>query len=417
MVLENASDSTSDDFTDRQPANDNDSYSSSDSQRAFYVEGHKYPQPMPIFGALFGYNTAFVQKVLQARIQGATNLMHRAPTEEEVDAFAYWTMKQISLASYGGPLGIAVASWRAYQTAPIFRFPFYAPNLEKLNTNVWPTPKMPYLAGGRAVMAWHACRLLAYGFAGHFVGNLLGISYSMSVATVGQSQDPRLRDFTDSIRKRAIEARKLPTPAQPQPQGQVGAIPEQDTTAGWQDVSGSTSESPISATTYSSTRSDETVRVPQTDRRSSGRIRPLERSTEPVENSQTGMDLFDTLGNVTQTTASGAEEARAVSRSAWDRVRQRTNVQSSGGEGSSWTTSDDQAHSEQPRRAGRDRTRHEKRNVSLASTTDDSYSYSKSEEDRQLAREEAQKEFDARVEQERRGGDFGGDSSNQKRPW
>jgi hypothetical protein len=49
------------------------------------------------------------------------------------------------------------------------------------------------------------------------------------------------------------------------------------------------------------------------------------------------------------------------------------------------------------------------------STLDDSYTFSKSEEERSYAKDEAQKEFDARVERERRGGDFSSGNGDQKR--
>jgi hypothetical protein len=48
-------------------------------------------------------------------------------------------------------------------------------------------------------------------------------------------------------------------------------------------------------------------------------------------------------------------------------------------------------------------------------TASDDYAFSKETEERSLARDQAQKEFDARVERERRGGDFSSGSGDQKR--
>jgi hypothetical protein len=48
-------------------------------------------------------------------------------------------------------------------------------------------------------------------------------------------------------------------------------------------------------------------------------------------------------------------------------------------------------------------------------TASDDFAFSKENEERSLARTEAQREFDARVERERRGGDFSSGSGNQKR--
>ena len=48
-------------------------------------------------------------------------------------------------------------------------------------------------------------------------------------------------------------------------------------------------------------------------------------------------------------------------------------------------------------------------------STTGNFAFSKTEEERNYAKEEAQKEFDARVERERRGGDFSQGGGDQRR--
>ncbi len=100
-------------------------------------------------------------------------------------------------------------------------------------------------------------------------------------------------------------------------------------------------------------------------------------------------------------------ETTAPQGSAWDRLRRGEKPapvpQKSGGKHptkqSAWSRQQDETQREQKE----------------GSTMGDSFAFSKSEEERNYAKEEAQKEFDARVERERRGGDFSQGGGDQRR--
>jgi hypothetical protein len=83
-----------------------------------------------------------------------------------------------------------------------------------------------------------------------------------------------------------------------------------------------------------------------------------------------------------------SQPAPARSGSTWDRIRQES--ASSKGSPRQSPTNTPQIRREQQE----------------GSTLGDSFSFASSDEERQLAKTEAQKEFDARVERERQGGDF-----------
>jgi hypothetical protein len=421
MVLDNASDGTSDEFSDRAPVSDSDPYSSAESAKSFMIEASKFPQPMPIFGPLFGYNAAFSQKVVQGRIQAAAKILQRLPTEDEANALAYWSMKQLSWASYGSPLGVAAGAWRAYNSAGTFRFPFFQPNLESFTGLVWPSNKSALLTGARAVTTWHATRLLAYGLVGSFVGQVLFTSYAMSVALVGQTADPRLKDYVQAIRKSAANAQgRLPN--QSRKPETVENTDEQDDNAEWNDNSISTISTRRPVGNVISRGSTGEASAPQMEQIPSRPLRPRKYNAEPVHTSEQIQDLYENFDDAPPTSARGMVDKRAISGSVWDRIRQQSSTTSAGSRVSSWPSEQEQQSShpaQNTRRRGRDTSREEKRNSQGdrqgASSTGDSFSFAKVEEDRQVAKEEAQKEFDARVEQERRGGEFSTDSGSQKR--
>ena len=93
--------------------------------------------------------------------------------------------------------------------------------------------------------------------------------------------------------------------------------------------------------------------------------------------------------------------------SAWDRLRRGEKPAST-----SQTSGAKQQPNQSPWMRQQNETQKEQRE---GSTMGDSFAFSKTEEERSYAREEAQREFDARVEQERRGGDFSKGGGDQKR--
>jgi hypothetical protein len=399
MVLENIS--TSADFTDDGgPTSDNDPYSSS-SPQSYSIDGTKFPKPIPIVGRLLGFNEKRFSLALQAKIAGMSQQLNRPLSNDEANAIAYWTAKQISIFSYATPLAWAAAGWRWKNTASSFRFPFYQPNMETLDTSVFPTKRFAWIKGHFAFRLWSAMRLGAYIAVAVPIAQALLGSYCVSVAAVGQMADNRLKPMMDELRKQAEEKRGgLPKQSGAIGQQQRLPVPVETQADDASPTGGMLWEEPVKADVMNNTISS--AQAPSS--------RPQWTSSKPLSNQTTStsstegkpFDLFDDASPT-----GGQEEAvntpSAAQGSAWERLRrgERPNPgpSNTGSSQSSWKRQQTMIQKEQ----------------TPGSNSGDSFAFSKSEEERNYAKEEAQKEFDARVERERRGGDFSQDGGNQKR--
>ncbi len=419
MVLQDASTSTvNDSFEDSAPETDSDPYAGDNGRASNYrIDPSRLPKPIPIIGPLIGYNEALLSKLVTNKIAHASQLLHRPMTQEEVDALAFWSAKQISIVSYGAPIGVAGGLWRCYTTADSFRVPFYKPNLETFNAYEFPR-WVTLLRGQKAVVAWHAVRALAYGGVGNIIGSLFFGSYSMTVAAVGELSDKRLKPFVDAARTEGNKARGSLTGAsgqrgmgQQQQRGGIGPASNHQGDA-------NRADSTELAWDISSTQVDESQDGPTDGLRASPQAQPAPAQTTPrprwpqakpvpvqaqaEDNSAQPFGIFDdaspTGGQGVQADIRAAPTSQGGS--AWDRIR-KGEKPTPRGPATSIQQQPSQSAWQQRQREG--------------STTGDSFAFSKSEEERSLAKEEAQKVFDARVERESRGGDFSQGSGDEKR--
>ena len=417
MVLQNSSDTTEgDSFNETPPTSDDDPYSSSTSQAGpqnYRISGLKLPQPIPIIGPLTGFNQLLFTKVLQARIHTHSQLLKRPPNQEEVEATAFWVAKQIAIYSYGTTVGVIGGIWRASNTHATLRFPFWQPNLEKINPGLFVSERFALLRGNRAVQMWHLLRYAAYGGVGKSVGDVLFGSYSMTVAAVGEMGDPRLKALTEAAKQQAIQKRGgLPGTNRPGAIGspQNGRMSQgnapltddasptggmfQDESNGFEKDTYSTNDTPPS---QEQQRPSAPARWPQR----------TQQASVPAQPTTSNEDPFSTFDDASPTGGAGAKadaptQQRQRQGSAWDRVRQGA------GRGPSVRTDSGKAQQESGGWAGL-------REQGQSTAASDDYAFSRSDEERNVAKGEAQMEFDARVERERRGGDFSSGSGDQKR--
>jgi hypothetical protein len=395
MVLENSSAAPpKEESFDSAPASDSDPYATPaiNPNESYSVDPKNF-HPMPIFGTMFGYNEKIYAQVLGTRIAAAHNTLKRRVTPEELKALSEHTGKQISILSYGSPIGIAAGSYRAYSTASTFRFPFYQPNPEKFNATTFPTPKNAILKGSRATIMWHILRSNAYVFIGKTVANLFFGSYAASVTAVGELSDPRLKELTKAMREHASErsGRQLPSPAGiPRPPMRPGQYPQQSQTPAQDNASPTGGmanyEEPATAQGWPQ---EQTRANPQMERWKS----QPQQEEKPFD--MFGDDASPTGGQGMQSDMSSSSQSTG---SAWEKIRRGQKPEPKQNT-SGWSRLQNNTQKEQ--REG--------------STMGDSFTFSKTEEERSLAQMEAQKEFDARVEKERRGGDFSGGSGDQRR--
>ncbi|KAH6678610.1 hypothetical protein B0J14DRAFT_615307 [Halenospora varia] len=381
MVLENASDTVNQDsFSDAAPPSDFDPYSGSDggaggaggARIPATMDG--LPQPFPILGTLQGWPESW-QKLTQARVQHATTVLKRPVNQAEVDAFSFWTARQVSIISYGTPIGVAGGLWRTYSTRASMRIPFFQPKVETTNFEIFPHPKMAIARGSRAILAWHIMRGVAYSSMGIILGQIFFGSYSMSVTAVGEMGDPRLKEFTDALRKQAQQNRG----ALPQPRSRIPSPPPKQSEVDDASPTGGM---------YMSEEATQPVEEPQTQWSAPAPPNPRTTQMQPLEQESRGQ-AFDYFDDDSPTSGQGmaadtSSRPQAASGSAWDPPAQAA---TQGG----W-----QARRNQQ-------------------SGDNSFSFSKGEEEKNYAKEEAQKEFDARVERERKGEDFSSGGGSAKR--
>ncbi|ESZ94000.1 hypothetical protein SBOR_5612 [Sclerotinia borealis F-4128] len=422
MVLENSSSKQADESFDSIPTSDNDPYATSEqgqdqnqgnSVLSYRIESDKLPQSMPIFGPLFGYNQERLVRVTSARINAATNIIKRPLRQEEVDAIAYYDAKVLQINSYAPLAGLSTGIYRAIQTAPTFRFPFYQPNLKTFNSSIFPHARMPYIKGGSAVIAWHVFRGLWYSYIGQSLSKAIFGVYAAGMTAQRYRSDPRLKDITAATMEQFNKLHKnLPSPAGlPRPpmkpgQGQSQTQNKQEyddasptSGAEWYGEDNTPGASQTTPQTFPPTNS--WPQKQQTSAQTSSQAPAQEEKSFSVfdDASPTGEQGMNT--NTTSPSSSG---------SAWDRIRR--------GEKPASTSNTPSSQS-----SGWARVQRNASNTSgdeVAHT--DSFAFSKTEEERNLAQARAQKEFDTRVEKERRGESFsagegggGGGDGDQKR--
>lgn len=425
MVLDETSDKPANDsLYDSAPPSDDDPYASSNSPMTvqYHIDSSAFPKPFPIINPLLAYNPKSFEKVFQAKLKQSADILRRSPTQDEAQALAYWTARQLSIISLGGPIGILGGAWRAYSAAPTFRFPFWQPNLETFNSM-----RFGPIRGNRAVLAWHSARLVAYACGGNVIASILFGSYAMSVTAVGEVTDPRLKNYVSEIRNQARRSQGQLSGAlgkgpqhQSSQEGQAGApannrggVDDASPTGGAynndfvHDFEATTREGGFQSSEQTTSASfNSTMRKPQPNQ--------LPR-TAPIQEPQS--QSFDPFGDDASPTdgqgLTGDTSAPKPQGSAWDKLRQGATTAPAGKTSSTWPNGRAQQQSGQSAWARQqEATQREQRE---GSTTGDAFSFSKTEQERSFAKDEAQKEFDARVERERRGGDFSGGSGDQKR--
>ncbi|MDA4133628.1 MAG: hypothetical protein OK454_10985, partial [Thaumarchaeota archaeon] len=302
-----------------------------------------------------------------------------------------------------------------------FRFPFYTPKGAWFNPLAFPSSGRPLLSGGSALMAWQGLRFSAYGILVHwFIGTFVK-SYAASVLLVSLHTDPRLKQFNEELQEAGKARRaggRVPTPSQ---QPAVASDPASSTQDGYGDGHGGGQErsqphfgrdgsgasgaaGPVEqgargAQSWSSMTPEEALRrgqeAQQAQAAAMGGDRQQRAASEPTQSPAWSDDdaLFDDASPVApQHRQQNAQPAQQAG-SSWDRIRsqsiaeaysqQQKNPRNAYGDNSGAATSPNQSGGEQE---------------------GGGYSFSSAEEDKVLAKEGAQKEFDAMLERERRGG-------------
>lgn len=413
MVLEGATSADSS-FSDTLPSSDIDTYDATNTTASYGssnsglvpVQGtaqhvlHVNFDNLPRRWSLIGQKPH--PKVLYDGIRDscrfATTVLNRPVTQEEADAMAYHFAKSLRIGSYGTPIGVVLGTAMAWRTQKDMRFPGWAPFKEGSRFS---KDAFGPLRGQMARVAWQFSRVSAYWLVGGTLGQIFFGSYALSVGLAGRAMDPRLKEFTEALKlrmkngvgrentgqvgnqeagpkgsetydmarqRRDAQARSRGS-RQPRAQAADDASP----------TGGAFSEDYMEAAGASGFMSEDEVRRAADARAES----PRNQSSAAVEQSTVA----------SRQPTRGAQEAPAKSGSAWERLRKGA-MTGEPKRSSSSTQSSGSAGSRPSAQEGD------------GTVLGDSFGFSSNDEDRQLAKSEAQRDFDARVEREREGRNF-----------
>ncbi|CAG8978995.1 hypothetical protein HYALB_00009897 [Hymenoscyphus albidus] len=376
------------DSSDSMPPSDNDPYSNSDMANTHVVNFDNMPQPLPIFGQLFGYGPHVTMKKAAEMIGQIERKLGRRFTAEEMDAVVYWNAKTNRIRSYEPVLGIGGGLWRAYDTRQTFRFPFVRPDqlFPTFNKNAFPLTSFPVVRGPTAVIVWHGLRAFSYSAAGFALSKVLISSYASTATTVGILYDSRMTQLTKEMNEILKTGRKMPGQSTPQPsrnqlpQNQDDASP----TGGIYGEEDFGKDGPEMVSDNPTPPREQTALNPN----------PAPRFQQTRWTGETESKPFDYFDDASPTGGQGMSEDTRTSQpqgSAWERIRRGGGVPTQRqGSQDAWSKQRAQAQ---------------------AGGSPDDFTSTQLSEERRYSKQDAQKEFDARIDRERQGGDF---TSNKK---
>ncbi|MCJ1236482.1 hypothetical protein MMC14_004463 [Varicellaria rhodocarpa] len=413
MVLENASPSS--ELESDTPYSSPDPYDDSSSSKYITIDIKSLPASVPLFGPLFGFTERWQAQIVQTSILAYAKIVKRNLTHDEAQAHAYWTSKANAYASWGPPVGVGASLYRAYKTrhsASTLIWGYF--NAERVGIG-----SVEFLKGQMAKSFWQGLRASCYGAAGYYMGSGLMLYFGVIFSRIGELRDPRLKDFNETVMALMREADHKKRTRRIDPTGQgnksasdlwkdhrngIGAVGGQQ--GDTDDTSPSAGDFNYAAEMQngdrpSSTDSDTNFARDYLQRQAPERRPQPSMSNaasryppKPQESDQSSP--FDSYSDSSDT-------ASTTSASVWENIRQKA----------ASNPSSNPPRFSRRRPVPSSSTQEQEREQQEGSMVEDSFTFSGAEEERQYAKDEAQKEFDERVEKERRGGDFG----NAERRW
>lgn len=343
---------------------------------SFSIPFETLPQ-LPFFAPLFNYTTDWHKAQIVRLVLDTSVHMGRLLTPAEAQALAYHRSKFCSRIAWSPPAVLLAAAYFTNRGRSTFRFPFYTPKPASFNPSFFPFASRPILTGPSAVRLWHALRFGAYGLVCQFVVKSFIISFAQTSYLVGAMQDDRLKSMRETMGNTRDQQRRQ------QPRR---GMPSQSPATGATDFEG---PPPYQSPTPAIGTSPE--RQQQLPRQQAQWSQP---TSEPQNVAQDDDSfLFDDASPVAASQRrqpqrpSAGSAASTGGASSWDRIRQRAKSE----EGAEWNPT-------RPQNGG-----------AAGQQNTEQYTYAPAEQEKAYAQAQAQKEFDAMLERERRGmGDSGG---------
>lgn len=424
MVLQDIENQAPDSFTEPSNPSDNDPYASSPSPASGErFDASNMPSPIPIIGPFIGFSSRALRFKAETTLSFAEKKLGRTLHPEEAQALAYHIYKLEKSKSYYAATGAAAGIYRWYATRVTYQYPFYTPKLESIDPN-----KFGPIKGPSANLARQSWRFGLYALVAGQMGNIIGQLIAQPIAAYETSVDPKLEEFGREIkaasarddkgnseRGRMIEERRKEFDARRRQEGKGGMTPPYGARGGEgrqtpplagnddDDMSPTSGNEPWGTQAQSSWGdfASEEQPKPQPQRASVDvreRRRPPYQSTQPAPSSSSSPfddDASPTGGLFHSETT--AQPASRPGESSWDRLRRGASGAGAGVGAPQGSQQDRIQRFASSRPSG---------NSAEGSTVGDDFTFVEGKEARDVERERAQREFDERLERERRGGDF-----------
>ncbi|KAL6923443.1 hypothetical protein FSST1_000717 [Fusarium sambucinum] len=354
---------------------------------------HEYSPPF--YASIIGYRRDWNLLVATSRVSGFAATLGRDLEDEEAKAIAEYTLDNIHTNASLKWLSVALAGYMTYRGRRTWQFPFYKPKLGgRFNpneaTSIFTNKK---IKGAYPRFTWHTLRFTAYVAVTMLMVEPAFRAVNFIRTETAMTHDPRLKQFTKDASQRVEQVMSNPNISKT-------AFTGRDAHRGGEDDPWASNEA-NNASSESRYQSYQSAPAQSWDK--------VHSSTSTQQSQQSLNDDWSVLdGDDASPVAASARKqpVSAPSGSAWDRIRQ----QSQG-------APRQQQQSDYQSRAWAARSQTESQPQSQsgwgnqdAGGSSDSFSFSKSDEERTVAKEQAQNEFDRLLERERSGVD-------QRNPW
>ena len=407
MVLQDI-EASQDTSTDNPSPSDNDAYNST-ARSGPYYDASRLPQPIPILGPFIGFSSTVLRFKTDRTLKFAEQKLHRPLSTEEAQALAGHLYQLEQTKSYFTAAGSGFGAWRWYNTFAENRYPLYKPK-----PGDWDPNKFLLFKGTNAHLARHAWRGFVYVYVVGQLGKLVGQIIAQPMAAQASQNDPVLAQFSTDLhnavasdtartnnrtarssadeRRAAWEEAARARNAERSTKGEPAPVPwnVRKPTPADDDMSPTAGNEPWPSSSDNAWGSESfsSDSVPNGQRQESmNDSNPLSRRPSRRD------DEYDAspTGGILQDEAHNRPKP---GESAWDRLRR-------GGAPPPQGLPPSMNRRQPPHQEQRE-----------GSTLGDSFTFVGSDEERNQERERAQREFDARIEQERQGKDF-----NEEKKW
>lgn len=388
--------------------------------------------PPKHFGII--YQTNSIKVAVQKVQQRYAATLGRPLTPDETTALAYHSGNGLARATWGAPIGVTFACYRCYATRENYKAPFFGALKSEggwFDGERIQIMGRELLRGGSARLAVNMLRFIPHLFVAGFVASVGSTISGAYVSTGGVLQDPRLKDLNAEYRAKVLEEQKnrnvrriANTGKEPMPQGakSAGALwkehkdameagarrDEGSSLVGRDGMEYTSDEGMVGGSDFGAANSG--VQTVQQEPRQQPVFGSTPWSNQTAAESQP-IGFTDHGHDSSPSAENDWSQGNSDGGSAWERVRRGAGTPPLGKKERQGTTGGRGAGG-----AGGWQQQRGKREGSGSKDGDD-FMFSSSEQERSYARDEAQRDFDARVEKERQGGNFNEEGGEGGRRW